>query len=575
MKNLFHSFLIIFSLFAIVSCGGEDTSEQEEQDIAVSLRVAKGVANCNSLTIFDTCLLDQIAAINFIIQDKDGNRIKQQSIEKKNLGNQVAIKGIKAVKNATLIVEVLESSNNRTPILTGMATDLEFEKGKETTVKIQLYPANQTGSEAAMPNQFSIPRFGHTATVLTDGRILVAGGFTSCGSSHKCTATNTVEIIDLESGEIEKLADMLEPRALHKAVLMDDGSVVFIGGVKALNASAQTEDEAFENYPPLPYSFLASAAVTKLEQYMPSYPKYNKKQNNPELSRSNETKPINAEIPFKAFQSILIDQTADNKANVFLVGGLDVEESENSENSKGTPSKKSYTFSITNSGGTASTSTVTPLAESSEPMLYPALAHSNGSILAVGGRPGNSEYAASLISESSSEDKGQNIGLNLFFTNNFAVGSNLYTCAGFNAEKGEEDETASIDFSHKILKWGVFEDSPVSGQDENEKEYFIYPGKEEVAFAETVYDEANERFILIGGTGEKVRNVYQVINAATLERYQNAPSHLMPASLIMSKAVIIPAEKSPTGKTFIVITGGINSIDGTGSPSGIIRVNNI
>lgn len=570
MKNLFCSFLIIFSLFAIVSCGGNDTSEPEEKDVAVSLRIVKGVANCSSLTIFDPCMLDKIAAINFIIQDKDGNQIKQQSIKKENLGNQAAIKGIKAVKNATLIVEVLEDANISKPILKGKATDLEFEKGKETVVKIQLYPASTESAEAVMANKLSLPRFGHTATVLTDGRILIAGGFTSCGSNHKCLATNSVEIIDMESGEIEKLADMIEPRALHKAVLMDDGSVIFIGGVKAFNATAQSESDIFENYPPLPYSFSASAAVTKIEQYMPTYPKYNKKQNNSEISSSNNTQPIEAEIPFKAFQSILINQTADNKADIFLVGGLDTEDSEDSQ---GTPSAKSYTFSITNTNGKATVGPVTELSESSEPMLYPALAHGNGSILAVGGRPGNSEYAASLISESSSEDKGKESGLNLFFTNNVAVGTSLYTFAGFNTEKKEgDDEAKTITFTKKILKWDVFGDSATYGEDENGNEYFVYPGDKEVAFAGTVYDETNERFILIGGTGAS--NVYQIVNASTLERL-NTTGHLMPVSLIMPEAVIIPAGKSPTGTDFLVITGGINTIDGTGSATGLIRVNNL
>lgn len=578
MKNLFGLFFVIFAVFGLVSCGGgEDTSEPEEKGIAVSLR------GTNDLDI--ASIAEQIQAINFIIEDVDGNEVKQQSILKDNLGNQTTITGIKNVTNATLIVEALTDTTDRNSVKwRGRATGLKFEKGKTTEVKIQLYPT-ASNNESPMPKKLFVPRFGHTATLLSDGRILIAGGFTSCGSNHKCLATNAVEIIDPESGEVEKLADMIEPRALHKAALMDDGSVVFIGGVKGLNSIAQTEDEGFENYPLLPYSFSATSAVTKIEKYMPSYPKYNKKLNEPEISTSNTTTPVTAEIPFKAFQSILLDQPVENRINVFLVGGLDTE---NSEDSKGKPSNKAYTFSLANENGTITASAVTNLADSSEPMLFPALAHGNGSILAVGGRPGNSEYAASLISESSSENKGQGSGLNLFFTNNFAVGTYLYTFAGFNSEKGVEEvaetteegegtttekEKAEIKYSNRILKWEVFSDSASFGQDSEGKEYQVYPGNTEVAFADTVYDEANERFILIGGTGAS--NVFQVINAITLERFQNLPSHLMKDSLVMPKAVIIPATKSPTGKTFIVITGGINSLDGTGTATASIKVGNI
>lgn len=581
MKKLF---CLFFMIFALVSCGGNEQNEPEEKELAVSLRVARDASNdCISIS----CIAEKIDAIYFEIKEGE-NIIKEKSLTIEELGNQTTLTGIKNATNATLTVKVLQDRTAKNSVTwQGRATKLHFEKGKTTEVKIQLYPVNKLQQEASMPQKLNIPRFGHSATVLSDGRILIAGGFTSCGSNHKCLAEDSVEIIDLESGEIEKLEQkMSEPRALHKAVLMDDGSVIFIGGVKALYAAEQTEDEAFEDYPLLPYSFSTTAAVTKIEKYMPSYPKYNKKLNEPEPESvtANTTELIKGEdgntfeAPFKAFQSVFVDQTAENKIDVFLVGGLDVEESEDSENSKGKPSNKSYRFSITNNNGTATASAVTNLADSSEPMLLPALAHTNGSILAVGGRPGTSEYAASLISESSSDNKGKDSGLNLFFTNNIAVDRNLYTFAGFNAEKIEKedgDESSTIKYSHKILKWDVFGDAPTHApQNEKGNEYVVYPGKGEVAFGETVYDEINERIILIGGTGG-ASNIYQVISSTTLEWYQGYPSHDMKVALIMPKAVVIPARKSPTEQLFIVITGGINTIDGTGSATGNVRINNI
>ena len=67
----------------------------------------------------------------------------------------------------------------------------------------------------------------HTATVLTDGRVLVAGGLSDEGE-----ALDTAEQWDIRARLVSTVpAYLISPRAGHEAVLAADGSVILWGGV--------------------------------------------------------------------------------------------------------------------------------------------------------------------------------------------------------------------------------------------------------------------------------------------------------------------------------------------------------
>jgi subtilisin-like proprotein convertase family protein/N-acetylneuraminic acid mutarotase len=68
----------------------------------------------------------------------------------------------------------------------------------------------------------------HTATLLPDGKVLVAGGYTSADLS---TLTNTAEIVDPVAGTITPTANaMAISRASHTATLLPKGDVLVVGG---------------------------------------------------------------------------------------------------------------------------------------------------------------------------------------------------------------------------------------------------------------------------------------------------------------------------------------------------------
>jgi hypothetical protein len=70
------------------------------------------------------------------------------------------------------------------------------------------------------------PRVYHTATLLSNGKVLIVGG----GSAFADVGTATAEVYDPQTGVSTPTATMSAPRVGHTATLLPDGRVVIIGG---------------------------------------------------------------------------------------------------------------------------------------------------------------------------------------------------------------------------------------------------------------------------------------------------------------------------------------------------------
>jgi len=92
-------------------------------------------------------------------------------------------------------------------------------------------------------NNLSAPRFGHTATLLQDGRVLIAGGYvlTSAGVIQE---TTTAELYDPAIGTFAPTGNMSMPHIFHTATPLPNGKVLIAGG----STSAELYDPATNTF---------------------------------------------------------------------------------------------------------------------------------------------------------------------------------------------------------------------------------------------------------------------------------------------------------------------------------------
>lgn len=96
---------------------------------------------------------------------------------------------------------------------------------------IEIYDVSQGARVAA--GSMADARAGHTATLLNNGLVLVAGGYNSAWSLGTESAQSTAELIDPKDPNGPRVVQRLEmnaPRAWHTATKLPDGRVVMIGG---------------------------------------------------------------------------------------------------------------------------------------------------------------------------------------------------------------------------------------------------------------------------------------------------------------------------------------------------------
>jgi hypothetical protein len=126
--------------------------------------------------------------------------------------------------------------------------------------------AQSTGTFSAT-GSMATGRYGHTATLLRDGRVLIAGGFTDASGLYAGIPdfrtggiTATAELYDPVTGTFTPTGNMTAARAYHSATLLQDGRVLIASG----RGTDRSEDNlaSAELFDPLTETFTATGNMS-------------------------------------------------------------------------------------------------------------------------------------------------------------------------------------------------------------------------------------------------------------------------------------------------------------------------
>jgi N-acetylneuraminic acid mutarotase len=135
----------------------------------------------------------------------------------------------------------LSNPHGGTATLLHDGTVLVAGGGAPSVATAELYDP-KTGSWSTV-GSMSTPRTGHTATLLHNGMVLVTGGFDQMACFPNCTPPvfATTELYDPNTATWSATGSMTSARAQHTATLLHDGKVLVAGGFSETEVLASAE----------------------------------------------------------------------------------------------------------------------------------------------------------------------------------------------------------------------------------------------------------------------------------------------------------------------------------------------
>src|SRR6266853_3991058 len=101
--------------------------------------------------------------------------------------------------------------------------------GGNTTILPSAELYNQTTGKWTATGSMTTARTDHTATLLANGEVLVAGGLSNGGSQIGTSCTSTAELYNPSTGQWMATGSMTITRGHHTATLLPNGKVLVVG----------------------------------------------------------------------------------------------------------------------------------------------------------------------------------------------------------------------------------------------------------------------------------------------------------------------------------------------------------
>src|SRR5262249_26806793 len=119
-----------------------------------------------------------------------------------------------------------------------------------TVLLIGLVACTPSAAAHAPVASLAVPRWSHSASLLADGTILVAGGMRKAADGVAQLYTDTSELVDPRTDAVVAGPRLGQARGGHVAVTLADGSVLVAGGWNATGAlrSAERFDPATRTF---------------------------------------------------------------------------------------------------------------------------------------------------------------------------------------------------------------------------------------------------------------------------------------------------------------------------------------
>lgn len=220
MRSISSLWAAATAALVLAACGGEST---------IDIQILSN-DRCNGLNI--------IEPNDRVILTVSGPGMSSVSAESRGGSRGIEIPDIPEGKDRVARVQVCSATpaNECDLRAVGESTPFEVREDGADSVRVVLYRTNFFSKVVAAGSgecsHLGSARAGHVAERLADGKVLLAGGFTSLdGDKNPTGFLRSTEIFDPTTGAFRAGPEMPAPRAQARSVRLKDGRILIVGGV--------------------------------------------------------------------------------------------------------------------------------------------------------------------------------------------------------------------------------------------------------------------------------------------------------------------------------------------------------